>query len=95
MPRCWQAGYRGSSELATGIKWHVMVVATAARRRGRGEKSTILSSSVRIKEGWKIKGPSCVQGQDDSLMSGEESGGGVMLFLHGTPLVMTSMCVSG
>lgn len=65
------------------------------KEQGRGEKSTILSSSVRIKEGWKIKGPSCVQGQDDSLMSGEESGGGVMLFLHGTPLVMTSMCVSG
>lgn len=38
---------------------------------------------------------SCVKGQGDSSVSAEEVGGGVMLFLHGTPLVMTSMCVSG
>lgn len=42
-----------------------------------------------------MKGWSCVQGQGDSFMSEKEGGGEVMLFLHGTPLVMTSMCVSG
>lgn len=38
MLRRWQAGCRGSSELATGIKWPVMVVATAARSRVEGKK---------------------------------------------------------
>ncbi len=62
------------------------------QRRG---KDTFLSLSVRIREQLKMKGWSCVQGQGDSFMSEEEGGGGAMLFLHGTPLVMTSMCVSG
>lgn len=39
----------------------------------------------------------CAQGQGDSFMSEGEGGGvgGAMLFLHGTPLVVSSMCVSG
>ena len=43
----------------------------------------------------KMKGWFSVQGQGDGFMSGDECGGGAMLFLRGTALPLTSMCVSG
>lgn len=88
------------SVLADQVNWQVESSGTqehqsSLQEQRKGEDTETSCLPQLESERLKMKGWFFIQGQGDGFMSGEECGGGAMLFLRGTALVLTSMCVSG